>query len=211
MISAPHSAAVVAFFHFYSKWKIRRHFHEVVAQPPALDAQRSVLVIGNHFSWWDGFFLLWVNRQHWRRKFHVLMLDSELAKRKLFAKAGAFGIQPGTRDVVNTLRYAAEVLGSPNSMIAVFPQGRIESIYTDQLRFEQGVERIVQMAPSSQVLFAVALPDYGTAQPKPTLRFFFEPYASANFSAEQAEKAFNDFYRRCRAKLTQETEVRHAR
>ncbi len=211
MIAATHSRPVVAFFNAYAKWKLRRHFSEVLANPPALDTSKSLLVIANHSSWWDGFTFLWVNIRHWRRKYFILMLEDELAKRPLFAKAGAFGIQPGTRDVVNTLRYAAEVLSHPENVMVIFPQGRIESVHTETLTFQQGVERIVADSNRVQILFAVCLPDFGTAKPKPALRFFFEPYPADGFEHKAAAAQFNTFHQRCKGALVRETEVRHGR
>lgn len=211
MIAAPHSAPVVAFFNFYTRWKVKRSFHEVVGAPPALDAGRPLLVIGNHFGWWDGFLPLWVNLRHWRRQYHILMLEEELARRRLFAKAGAFGIRPGTRDVVESLRHAARVLADARNVLVIYPQGRIESQFAEALRFEPGVERVLREVPSAQILFMLAVPDYGTAQPRPTLRLFFELYAPEAFGTESARQAYHAFRQRSLGQLNAETEVRHAR
>lgn len=211
MIEAKHNAAVVAFFNFYVRWKVKHRFSDVEVTPLRIDPSRAVLVIGNHFSWWDGFFLLWVNMQQWKRKFFILMLEEQLATRKLFARAGAFSIRKGSRDVVHSLRYAGEVLKDPRSMLVLFPQGRIQSPHEALIHFEPGVEKIVELTPDAQVVFSASFADYGTAQPKPRLRIFMQTCMVTPFTASAAEEAYHHFYKDCLATLSAETEARHGR
>ncbi|MBY0427423.1 MAG: hypothetical protein K2Q22_17440, partial [Cytophagales bacterium] len=70
----------------------RRDFHAVVLREcPPIDPKRSLLVLGNHFSWWDPFLIAYLCIP-FRKQHHVMMLEEELAIRKALTYAGAFGI-----------------------------------------------------------------------------------------------------------------------
>ncbi len=136
----------------------------------ALDEDKSVLMIGNHISWWDGFWPIEMNRRLWKRSYFVMMLETQLSIRPFLRQGGAFSIQPGSRDMIASLRYASSLLGDPRNIVLIFPQGKIHSQYARDVAFAAGVEKILRQAAGPvQVLFYAAFLDYGSFS-QPTLR-----------------------------------------
>ncbi len=183
--------------HFWGNYFLHiigRHFRSVPVEIPELDSQRPLIALGNHYSWWDGFLVYYLNHYYWKRKLHIMMLEEELEKRKFLRSAGAFSVKKSSRSVVLTIRYVHELLKSAENVVALFPQGKIESMHAGSIRFEKGVIRILDQNPHAQVLFFVSLTDYGS-NPKETLSVFHQ--LGDYTSAKTFEDQYNDFYRAC--------------
>ena len=123
MIRARHIPFWLKFFNFYSNYMIKRHFHEVKIYGDTEQKDHAVMIIGNHFSWWDGFFVYYLNRMRFNKRFHVMMLEEQLSGRSFLNKAGAFSIRKNARSLIESLDYAASLLESPENLLLMFPQG----------------------------------------------------------------------------------------
>ncbi|MDP5170854.1 MAG: lysophospholipid acyltransferase family protein [Bacteroidia bacterium] len=135
-----------------------------------LDPTKATLMIGNHISWWDGFWPIEMNRRLWNRDYFVMMLESQLEIRPFLRRGGAFSIQPGHRSMIDSIRYAANLLADPQNLVLIFPQGRIHSQYDRSFEFAPGAEKILQKATKPvQVVFYAAFLDYGSTA-RPVLR-----------------------------------------
>ena len=190
MIEARHTRLGVWFFDVYLTWRIRRHFREVVIEglEEVLEG-KSLLLLANHHSWWDGFLVVYANRFHLRRRYHVMMTEHELRKRMMLTTGGAYGIAKGTRSLVETLKYTLRVLENPENLVLMFPQGIIlpAAMGAD---FEQGVLRIVAQRPENcQVLFCSTWFEYGSYD-KPTA---FVAYHAFIGQVAEAQEAYNAF------------------
>lgn len=141
--------------HWYATTAVRRHFHELKVNPLSVDQDKSVLLIGNHFSFWDGLILYCVNYQQFKKKFHVMLLE-ETAKRSPFLKyAGAFSVAKNSRDIIKSLDYAAQLLQESGNMVLIYPQGKLYSNFISDVRFEQGIMRVIKKAGDHvQLIFA---------------------------------------------------------
>lgn len=200
MIRARHIPFFVRFISFYSRNGLKRNFHNVEFDCRADTAGRPVLLIGNHFSWWDGFIAYRLNELCLRKKFHVMMLEEQLDTRMFLNKAGAFSIKRGSRSVVESLQYASALLHEPENMVAVYPQGTISSIHRRPVRFEKGVERIITGASDMlMILFYVALPDW-YSEKKPGLKVRVIEYAAKDRTASDLEENYNMFLEECIAR-----------
>lgn len=158
---------------------------------------KSILMLGNHISWWDGFWPLELNRRFFRKRYHVMMLEKELQKRMFLAQGGAFSINPGTRDIINSIRHAADLLNDSGNMVMIYPQGKIHSQHDRDIQFNPGIHKIIKLAPDNiQVIFSAALVDYGE-KARPTLTYYLEEYAAQSPDGVQA--AYNLFYDRALA------------
>lgn len=160
----------------FCRYSIRLAFSDfqIVGDAQRLDPQRSGLLIGNHISWWDGFWPIELNRRLWRREYYVMMLESQLSIRPFMRRGGAFSIDPGQRSMVQSVRYAAELLQDPQHLVLIFPQGKIHSQYDHDFSFAPGVSKVLQLAGDrTQVIFYAALLDYGS-QARPILRMYLE-------------------------------------
>ena len=209
MIKARHTWFHVRFFRWYTNYRIDRNFSSVHIHGQLPDQSgKPLLVIGNHFSWWDGFFILWLNNRHLGRKFHVMMLEEQLRKNMILNKTGAFSIRRGSREMAESLGYAREILAgslqpvsSPDTagsktppLLLMYPQGKIQSQHTRPLTFEKGVERITRgLEGKLTILMVVVLTDYFSDQ-KPQLHFYLKEYPfESSLSVKELETAFNLF------------------
>lgn len=139
----------------YIRYSLKRHFYRVNFNKVDIDAGKSVLVIANHFSIWDGLLLQRLFDQFGGKRFHVMLLEETSKKEPMLKYGGAFSVNKGSRDVLTALDYAAELLKDPNNLVLIFPQGKLYSNFIGELKFEKGIMRIMQGAAGKfQLLFA---------------------------------------------------------
>ncbi|HNT93601.1 MAG: 1-acyl-sn-glycerol-3-phosphate acyltransferase [Bacteroidales bacterium] len=197
IIKARHIPFFVRFFSFYSRNGLKRHFNDVIFECNVSAAGRPLLLIGNHFSWWDGFIAYRLNDLFLHKKFHIMMLEEQLESRLFLNKAGAFSIKRGSRSVVETLSYTSGLLHDADNMVVVYPQGVITSIHRRPVQFERGTERIIAGASDKlMILFYVALPDW-YSEKKPGLYVRVIEYTARERSITDLEEAYNMFLDEC--------------
>ncbi len=203
MIKSRHRPFYVWFFKVYTKVMLRKHFQDVILKGEFIDRGLPVLVIGNHFSWWDGFIAYYFNMKVFRRKFHIMMLEEQLAGRSFLNKAGAFSIKKGGRSVVESLDYAAGVLQHENNLVVLYPQGEFQSLHARPVIFEKGIRNIaVKLSSEFHLVFYAAMPDY-FSEKKPTLTVYYREF-SFNMASEPVllQSEYNDFIRECSLQQT---------
>jgi 1-acyl-sn-glycerol-3-phosphate acyltransferase len=200
VIRARHTPFFVWFFSLYSKNGLKRHFHSLEFDCVVNTAGRPVLMIGNHFSWWDGFIAYRLNDLFLHKKFHVMMLEEQLASRLFLNKAGAFSIKRNSRSVIESLCYASSLLHEPENIVFVYPQGTITSLHSRPVKFEKGTERIIDGASKKlMILFYVALPDW-YSEKKPGLTVRVAEYLAEERATPAMEDAYNRFLDECISK-----------
>lgn len=151
-------------------------------------------MIANHVSWWDGFWVSYLNLKRFRRKFHFMMKQEQLQKFPFFQKTGGYSVKKGSRSIMESLDYTAELLRNPGNAVVLFPQGSIRSVYTRDFRFEKGIEKILERTGKKIQLILVAnLMEY-FSHPKPDLYVYFMEYQEDDFSTAAVEHAYNEFY-----------------
>lgn len=222
MIKAHHTRFGRWFWTQFSKWSIKLRFHAFHYEKRiAVDPNRSVFLLGNHISWWDGFWSLRLNHKFLGKRFHVMMLEAELKKRRFLSHVGAFSIDPKKRTVLESLGYAAALLEKPENLVVIYPQGKIHAMSDHRIRFEKGIERVLEKCGEEvQVVFSVVLVDY-FEHAKPTVWYYLEEWEGmtideqglsraesrelSNKEVERIEEAYNRFYRSCLAEHRQRT------
>lgn len=169
IIKANHTWYWELFFRYYTGRILKKQFHRIVVEMEDTRAAGPVLLIGNHFSWWDGFVAYYMNYSYFRRKFHVMMLREQLEKRMFLNGVGAFSVQQSGRSVIETINYTSSLLEKPGNIVLIYPQGHFESLHTSAFRFEKGIEKILHRCSSNpDILFMVTLVDF-FAYRKPSL------------------------------------------
>ena len=90
------------------------------------------------------------------------MLLEETARKEPFLRyAGAFSINKNSRDIIEALNYAAQLLDDPQNLVLIFPQGKLFPNFTANIKFEKGVMRIIDKAAGKfQLVFAPAFIQY---------------------------------------------------
>ena len=151
MLTVRRSRAYTRWFSWYSRRQFKRHFHAVRVSIPleTLDMQLHYPVIFycNHAYWWDGFWSQLCTEEFFRQNLYIIIEYQQLVRHRFFTRLGAFSIDRSRpRSAVRTLEYAAERLiekSSKQNALWVFPQGTIEHVDKQPLRFYNGTSSIV--------------------------------------------------------------------
>jgi 1-acyl-sn-glycerol-3-phosphate acyltransferase len=141
--------------HAYVYWLASRNFKEINFNTIAIDKDKSVLLIANHFSAWDTIILFWINHKLLKKKFHVMMLERTAKKEQFLKYAGGFSINKTSKDMIHSLDFAAKLLGDPANLVLIFPQGKIYSNMVSEVIFEKGIMQVIKKAAGTfQLIFA---------------------------------------------------------
>lgn len=184
------------FWQQYYKFIIEADFSQFsFNQDIDISREKALLVLGNHFSWWDGFFLYHLNELFFRKRFHVMMLEEQLKQYSFLRYSGAYSVQRKGKPLLESLHYTSHLLGNSENIVVLFPQGKIESMHTPYIHFEKGIKHITDHCEKDiQILFSVALIDYAS-QRKPALQLYLKEYTHQNpCSLAEMETAFNEHY-----------------
>jgi len=201
MIKATHAKPAKIIFDIYLSRLLKRHFHTLKMQSGNLlpDESRSILLLANHFSWWDGFFWYYVNKIFWKKKFHLMMLEEQLKRYWFFRFLGAFSVRKNSRSMMESFEYASGLVKNPNNLVLIFPQGEIQPLGIEKIKFERGIELLKTAdAQEMQTVFGYAHTEYGS-NPKPVVHFFMRT-ANENTVSEM-ERTYNLFRKECISEL----------
>lgn len=195
IIKSKHHLFYYTYFKFfYCKWKIYRHFTMVKITGEFLEKNLPILVISNHVTWWDGIWTMFLNIKYFNRKFHFMMLEDEIKKDKVPNNVGGYSVKKGSRSIIETINYTAELLSVKENMVLLFPQGKIESLLTPSIQFEKGFNNILKKIQNEvQIIFLVNLVDYFSNM-KPNVYMYFKEYPNLDLDTEKMQKDFNTFY-----------------
>jgi len=204
MIKPGNNFIIRQILHFYVTWIVWRHFHELKFDPVEIDPNKSILLIANHFSFWDSLILFIVCRKLVKKNFYVMAREDTTVKFQYVKYGGAFSINKQSRDMLQSLDYAAELLNDPKNLVLIFPQGKLYSNFVNTVEFEKGVTRIMEKADGKfQLLFAATFVQY-LKHKKPTATVYLKTEPSFSKSFEDLKNAYQMHYDN--AKL-QQTEI----
>jgi 1-acyl-sn-glycerol-3-phosphate acyltransferase len=148
-------------FAIYMRYRMRRAFNRLVVTPFTPKPGHSVLLLCNHFSWWDGLWGNYLAYWHLDRHLYIMMQEDHLQKRMLLNLFGGFSINRSSREMVKSLQYAAGLLNNPENLVVVFPQGELISNHTTEIKVEKGIERLIKnIKGPCQIVYNCALIDY---------------------------------------------------
>lgn len=148
-------------FAIYMRYRMRRAFNRLVVTPFTPKPGHSVLLLCNHFSWWDGLWGNYLAYWHLNRHLYIMMQEDHLQKRMLLNLFGGFSINRSSREMIKSLQYAAGLLNDPENLVVVFPQGELISNHTTEIKVEKGIERLIKnIKGPCQIVYNCALIDY---------------------------------------------------
>ena len=110
MIRANHNKRLIKFSNYYTKILISIFFDSVKYNGHYEEKELPILMISNHFSFYDGFIQILLNLKVFKRRFNIMMLEKELRKNMILTKIGACSISKGKRTSLESLDYAVELL-----------------------------------------------------------------------------------------------------
>jgi len=134
-------------FDFYIGKLLRKHFSHfyLLNNFPALKSPNSIVLIPNHFSWWDGFFIDWILKKETKYQIKIMMLEEQLKRFWFFNYLGAYSIEPkNPASVKETVLYTRSLINKKENGIVIYPQGEIEPYEKRPLQLKEGLKLILK-------------------------------------------------------------------
>lgn len=181
------------FFHNYILRIVKGNFHEVNFNGVEVKKEKSVLLLANHFSWWDGFLMYYINHKVLKKRFHVMVIEETVQKVSFFKYVGAFSVSKNSRDMLASLNYAAELLNEPENMVLIFPQGKLHSNFADEVNFEKGLSRIMEAATGKFQTVAAATFIENLQYRKPTASVYLKAIGDIS-NIQDVQKVYQQHY-----------------
>lgn len=142
MIKASHNKWAKFVFDIYLERLLKKSFYDfrIINELPQLDNTKALLVTPNHFSWWDGFFIYWLNKKVFNRKLYIMMLEEQLQRYWFFQKLGCYSVDlHDNRKMITSMKYSIDLLSKPENLVTIYPQGEIQSFDSENLNFKNGI------------------------------------------------------------------------
>lgn len=200
MIPARRVSLFSNWFARYMRYRIHKAFNRVVVMPFKPKPGHSVLLLCNHFSWWDGFFGNYLAYWHLKRKLFIMMQEDHLRKRMLFNLFGGFSIEKGSREMIKSLQYAAGLLNDHENLVVVFPQGELISNHATEIEIGIGIERLIKnIKGPCQVVYSCVLIDYFESLKPSAFIHLFDCGVAGEVPFEQLVKNINAHHKQALA------------
>ncbi|MFW0716285.1 1-acyl-sn-glycerol-3-phosphate acyltransferase [Pedobacter sp. N23S346] len=198
---------IYRFFSWYIEFIIKKDFASLHYNTIETKEDTSILILANHFSWWDGFFIFYINKKLFKKQFHVLVNAENYNKVGFLKYLGAFAAESSGKDIIGMLGYASKLLDDKNNLVLIFPQGKLQSNHVKNITFEKGVMQIIKSSQKRlNIVFAATFIDYFSRR-KPTAQTYLQNWDSEEYMSLQLLKsAYNKHYDQSVVKQTQITE-----
>ena len=197
MLKAKHHFIIYPLFKVLTKLLIKINFKKVYIIGDFIDNGRPVLVLANHISWWDGFWVIYLNLKKIRRKFHFMILEQQLRKHWYFQYTGGYSVRKNSRAMIESLDYSNAILANNRNMLFMFPQGEIHSSYDDRFKFGAGAQRIISRCDDEVVIVFVSnMYDY-FSDSKLNLYTYIKSFQAKQLKGVDLEVSYNSFYINC--------------
>lgn len=196
MIKSKRHWFLTPFLKAYIKYILWRNFGVIKIHKCSEVADTTKIAIANHISWWDGFWGLYLCNSELKRKLYVMMLEEQLVKNKILRYGGAFSIKRSSRGVLESLNYAISLAKENASMILMYPQGKMKSIYNNEFDFEPGIAYLLTKSEARSALFVVSLPDFGAGK-KPYVNIYYKQHLLESYATLAIAEAYKVFYKEC--------------
>ena len=202
MIKANYNPLSLWFYSSYFRVLQKIFFRKIsVITEDLFHEGQSVLLLQNHFSLYDGYWSMYLCHKVFRRRFHVMMLEEQMAKRMFLTRCGVFSVRKNSRDLLESLDYASELLQNPRNVVTIYPTGEIISHHLQNFTFQRGFARLASDKNNCSIALAVILVDF-FSMARPEIRIYLQNY-SAEKTAKAIENAYLSFYQSCILKQTE--------
>lgn len=196
MIEAKHNKFLRYLFNFYINNQFKKFFNKffVVGELPKKLNNNSLLVLPNHFSWWDGFFVDLINRKFFSDyKIYMMVLEETIKRYWFFNHIGAFSInQSKHRDVIQSFEFAKDLLKKKKNFVVIFPQGELQS-YRTNVNIKPGVFELILKDSYEFDLLFLAMKIQFENEKKPIVYFKLSDIKSSKDYSSDYQKLKNDF------------------
>lgn len=203
MLEPRKNRIVYAFFSWYISRIIKSDFDALKYNTIDLDKSKSLLLLSNHFSWWDGFLMFQINKLYFQKKFHVMISEENYRNVWFLKYLGGFSVKNNSRSMIQSLEFAGNLLNDPQNLVLIFPQGKLYSGHVDEVKFEKGLMNLINSSNRNfQYVFAASFADYFQKR-KPELNCYLQLWEGAEYTSLQLIKsAYNKHYEQSRQMQT---------
>ncbi|WP_337173720.1 lysophospholipid acyltransferase family protein [Paludisphaera sp.] len=164
-------------FRKYARRYIARHFHALRVDrdgPAPVDPTGPLVVAMNHASWWDPMTAVVLSELLGAGRAHYAPMDQQgLDQYRVLERLGIFGVElESARGGIAFLRKATAILGRPESVLWITPQGRFADARERPTRFREGLGRLLhRTAEVSVIPLAIEYPFWNDRRPELLVRF----------------------------------------
>lgn len=203
-------------FQFYMLRLLKKSFYSfyTFGEIPKPKNNLPTILLPNHSTWWDGFFVYLLNHYFFKRTTYLMMLEEHLSKHKFFSKIGVFSINPNNpKSTIKSLNYTAELLKQKENgfpQICIFPQGELLAWGTRPLKFKKGIEVILKKYKGDVNLILVGIKVEQIREQLPEVFFNFSGTVTVNhqnFDFSLIEKNFENQLEELNNKIIYERET----
>ncbi len=201
MLEPRRNKLIYSFFSWYISRIIRSDFKKLEFNEVSFQNDRAILLLANHFSWWDGFLMFQINKLYFRKKFHVMITEENYDSVWFLKYLGSFSVKKNSRSIIETLEYAGRLLDDADNLVLIFPQGKLYSNHTDEIQFQKGLMNMINISKRKfQYIFAAAFVDYFEHR-QASVNCYLQDWEGAEFTSLQLVKsAYNKHYEVSRQK-----------
>lgn len=196
MIEAKHNKFFRLLFNLYIDSQLRKNFNHffIVGKKPENFKNKSLLVLPNHFSWWDGFFVDLIYRKFFsKHKIYMMVLEETIKKYWFFNKIGAFSInQKSPKDILKSFEYAKNLLREEKNFVVIFPQGELKP-YSTQVEMKPGIIEFLLKDAANFYLIFLAMKIQFEKEKKPDVYIKISDIKKSDLYLNNSEKLKNDF------------------
>jgi len=184
-----------AFYLFESRVIFPRRFRKLEINGIPILPNHSILLLQNHFSWWDGFFGSYLAYKFLKKSYHVMVQEDQLKRHFYFKYKGAFSIRKKSREIFESIEYSQTLLKNPDNMVLVFPQGKLQSIHTHEIKIEKGIYKLLENAPANcQVIYNAVVVNFFEGF-KPSVSFhLLDCGAASSIQLPLLKQKLSDFH-----------------
>lgn len=174
MIEAKHNKFFRKIFNLYIDRQLKKYFNNfyLLGELPKISDEKSILVLPNHFSWWDGFFVDLIYRNFFSHyKIYMMVLEDTVKRYWFFNHLGVFSINLNSpKDVIKSFSYASKILSGLKNFVVIFPQGELKPYSTD-VEIKSGVVDLIFKRKEDFHLLFLAMKISYSNEKKPDVYF----------------------------------------
>lgn len=197
ILKAKHNFFIYNFFRFYTLIAIKSKFKNFNIIGKIQNKNLPLLLVSNHSTWWDGFWIMYLNLKLFKRRFYFMMKESQLKKFWFFNYSGGFSINNNNKSLFESLNYSANIVSNTSNLLLIFPQGKLNSIYNNNIHFQKGIEKILQKTKNKvQIVFVANLVEFFNFS-KPTVFQYIKEYEYEKFNFIDFCNQYQEFFNNC--------------
>jgi len=172
-----------------------RNFKEINIMPFEPRPGHSVLMMCNHFSWWEAFLSNYTAVKVMKRRWHVMMQHENALQYRFLRYVGMFSIVKGKRQSDVSLTYGARLLDDSRNLLMICPQGEIRSNHETYIDIKKGTFKIIeQIEAPCQVVYHCTLIDYFESLKPRAYIHLFDCGIAGEFTFDELKERVNNFH-----------------